>query len=98
MTIKFPHKDSITGELVEVDYWTLAEVAPMLHTAPATVRAKCRAREWPHLEVGGRFYFNANQIAAIVDLHTVHHDDPEPPLPLRLGVAVDDDDLPGGVR
>lgn len=93
MPVKFPEFNPVTGELVEVDYFTAPELADMLHITGRTVTERARLDEWPHLKVGRTAYFNAVQVGGIMGLMKVDPPAiPEPPGPPRLAVPEDPDD------
>lgn len=69
--IVFPHIDPTTGELVDVEYFSVWEVADRLHVSARTVQRRVHASKWPHLRVQGRIYMNGAQIARAVELMTV---------------------------
>lgn len=72
--INFPRKDKRTGELVDVRYWSVWEVAEMLHVSPTTVRRRANAGIWPHFHPGRAVYFNADQIEYAVQQMTFDPD------------------------
>jgi len=97
MPVPFPTLDPETGELTQVDYFTLGEVAALLHVSHTTVRRRILADEWPHLTIAQTHYMSAAHIAQVVDMHTVEPAPavPEDPRPPRLGTPLTDTDLEG---
>jgi excisionase family DNA binding protein len=97
MPVSFPTLDPDSGELVPVDYFTVGEVAALLHVSHSTVRRRVLANEWPHLTIAGGHYLNAVQVAAVVRMHTVEPTPavPEDTRPPRLGTPLTDTDLEG---
>lgn len=101
MPVAYPSKDPETGELTEVDYFTVGEVAEMFHVSQATVRRRIKAGEWVVFEpVAGAYYMSPDHVAAVVEsmTHTVGPPPPDVPeggKPPRLGVPVDPTDLEG---
>ena len=100
MPEQFPTLDPTTGELVEVTYYDIAEVAAMLHVSESTVRRNLFAKSdpWPHLTIGRGHWMSASDIGWVVAQSTV---DP-PPFPgvpeagpARLGTPLTDRDLEG---
>lgn len=97
MPVPFPTLDPETGELVATDYYTVGEVAALLHVSHATVRARIRSGEWRALRIATGFYMTAEHIGLVIDSCT-HGGPPEPepdPGPPRLGIPVRDADLEG---
>jgi len=97
MPVSFPTLNPDTGELVPTDYYTVGEVAAMLHVSHSTVRRRILDREWPHLTIAQAHYMSAEHVARVVAMHTV---EPEPELPPndgrpKLGTPLTDKDLEG---
>lgn len=96
----FPTLDPATGELVEIEYFSVDEVAAMLHLSSATVRRKIVDKQdpWPHITIIRGHWMSAADIGWVVAQSTV---DP-PPFPgiptggpPRLGIPLTDADLEG---
>lgn len=99
MPIAFPHRDSETGQLTQVDYYSAEEVAGLVHVSRETVWRNCSNARWPHLKVQRRYFLNAAQIERVIEMMTVDPDELSPWEPPRsLGVIVGDDELGEGVR
>lgn len=97
MPVPFPTLDPATGELVTRDYFTIEEVAELLHMSPSTVRRRILDHAWPSLSIAQSHYMSAEHVAAVVAMHTV---DPAPavredPAPPKLGTPLTDADLEG---
>lgn len=98
MPTPYPEYDEATNTLVQVDYWTVGEVAAMFHMAEATVRRRVRAEGWDVFHpLPGLIMFSAKQIAEAKatmtgPLTNGHHRD-IPEGGTRLGVPVDPTDL-----
>lgn len=97
MPVPFPTLDPETGELVTMPYWTVGEVAALLHVSHSTVRRRILADEWPHLTIAQAHYMNARHVAAVVAMHTVEPRPavPEAEGPPKLGTPLSDTDLEG---
>ena len=97
MPIAFPHMGD-DGKPYDVTYYSAKEAAPKLHVAQATLRAKLRRGEWPHLVVSGRYYLSDAHLARIVEILTVDPDELgawHDPDERRLGVVADPDESEG---
>lgn len=98
MPVQFPTLNPETGELVPTDYYTVGEVAEMLHVSHSTVRRRILAGEWPHLTIAQGHYMSAPDVGWVVERNTVN---PEPPpAPCNgsrpeLGIPLSDTDLEG---
>jgi excisionase family DNA binding protein len=97
MPVDFPTLDPESGDLVPTPYYTVGEVAELLHVSHWTVRDRLRRGEWPHLTIAGSHYLSGAMVADVVALCTV---DPRPqvedcPAPPKLGTPVQDHDLEG---
>src|SRR5262245_2019923 len=95
--VQFPTLDPATGELVPTDYYTVGEVAALLHVSHSTVRRRILAGEWPHLTIAQGHFLSAEHIAAVVAMHT---HEPGPAVPPgngvpKLGTPLSDTDLEG---
>lgn len=98
MPVPFPTLNPDTGELETLDYYTVDEVAALLHVHANTVRRRINGGEWPHLTIAQGHFLNAEQIAEVIALST-HKPAPDIPCrdgePPRLGVPLSDKDLEG---
>src|SRR5262245_42260044 len=100
MPVSFPTMDPDTGHLVDRDYYTVGEVAAMLHVSHSTVRRRILAGEWDHLTIAQGHYMDAAMVVAVVEKH-IHRAGPCPELDTdtgrrpRLGTPLSDDDLEG---
>lgn len=97
MPVDFPTLDPETGDLVPTPYYTVGEVAELLHVSHWTVRERIRRGEWPHLAIASGHYLSAAMVAEVVESCTVParpqvDDTPPPP---RLGTPMTDQDLEG---
>lgn len=100
MPVTIPTLDPSTGELVDREYWDMAEVAAMLHVSTTTVRRFVLAGDWPSLKLGRAHWLSAEHIGWIVDQGTT---DPPPfpgipdaaDRPPVLGIPLADSDLEG---
>jgi hypothetical protein len=97
MPVSFPTMNPDTGELVPTDYYTVGEVAAMLHVSHSTVRRMILIGEWDHMTLAHVHYMSAAHIAAVVDRATVEARPaiPETTEPPKLGVPLSDTDLEG---
>jgi hypothetical protein len=69
MPVPFPdHVDPETGALAERDYYTVAELAAMLHTSERTVYARLKSGTWPYVRVVRTPYFSPDHVAEIFGL------------------------------
>lgn len=107
----FPEWNERENRLVERDYYSLEELADMLHVSRDAAYRRMRADDWPRLEVLRRTWFSAEDVGAIV-AHMRHGDglpEGEGPRPLGWTVPPDPwdregdaaepaDQNPGGVR
>jgi AraC-like DNA-binding protein len=98
MPVPFPTLNPETGELVPTDYYTVGEVAALLHVSHTTVRRRILANEWPHLTIAQAHYMSAEHVARVVAMHTVAPEPavgPDDPPPPKLGTPLSDRDLEG---
>ena len=86
--------------LTEVDHYSLAEVARMLHMGYSTAQRDVHRQKWPHVKVAHRFWFSEADIAQILRILRPY-DGPEErtePAPLGLVVPPEGDDGPPVIR
>jgi hypothetical protein len=96
MPVSFPIRDTETGALVDVEFFTLPEVADRLHMSLTTVKEYLRADKWPYLRVGRSRFMSAEDIARAVE--SGRHDPdriPEATGRPALGIPISDTDLEG---
>lgn len=97
MPVPFPTLNPSTGELETVDYFTVEEVAELLHISHTTVRRRLLSGEWPHMKIAHGYFLSAEMVARVVKLSTheptvdVERSDKPP----RLGTPLGDRDLEG---
>lgn len=106
MPVKFPEWDDTENRLVERDYFSLSEVATMLHMSRSTAYEAMRAERWPYLKVARRVWISQTNLRTILD--QMRHnddgtayaegDDDGPALGLAMPPDDDGDQDPGGVR
>jgi excisionase family DNA binding protein len=65
-----------SGEVSQVPYYTIDEVAEMFHTSRETIYKRMRDGEWPYIRVIQRVYFSPAHIQEIIRKST--HDDGSP--------------------
>jgi excisionase family DNA binding protein len=97
MPVQFPTLNAETGELVPTDYYTVGEVAELLHVSHSTVRRRILAGRWPHITIAQGHYMAAPDVAWVVEESRV---DPTPANPCNgsrpeLGIPLTDTDLEG---
>lgn len=105
----FPVLDPATGVLTDTDYYTITEVADMLHVSQSKAYRLMRADGWPHLQIGNAVWLSPQDVGAVVESMR-RNDGPVPegaesqpglgiPVPADPWVSDDDADQdPGGVR
>ena len=92
----FPHRNDETGELIDVTYYTPAEIAKMLHISRRQVWANCASGRWPHLRMQRRYFLNAEQVNRVIEILTHDPDElPEWEPPRSLGVVINPDEIEG---
>lgn len=97
MPVSFPVLNPSTGQLDSQDFFTVGEVAELLHMSHSTVRRRIKSGRWPYFApVPGAFYLSAQDVGYVVEL-LHHHPDPGPcdghDTPPRLGIPLSDSDL-----
>jgi AraC-like DNA-binding protein len=97
MPVLFPTLDPETGELADMTYYTLGEVAERLHVSHTTVRRRILAGDWPHLSIAQQHYMSAEHVARVMAMSTVEpaRAIPECEGPAKLGTPLADRDLEG---
>lgn len=97
MPVPFPTLNPDTGRLESMDYYTVGEVAELLHVSHSTVRRFILAGEWPHLTIAHAHYMSAAHVAEVVAMNTHEAGPaiPEPEGPPKLGTPLADRDLEG---
>ena len=101
MPVTFPTLDPDSGELIQVDYFTIGEVADMFHVSHSTVRRRIKSGEWSFFSpIPGAYFMSPAHVAEVVRRNTHPAEDPPPaidgtPPPARLGTPMEDKDLEG---
>jgi hypothetical protein len=62
----FPTLDPDTGALVDVEYFSIREVAERLHMSRARAYDAFKADAWPHLLVAGKAYLSSADLVTVV--------------------------------
>lgn len=96
MPVQFPTADpNDPTTLRTLDYYSVDEVADMLHLSTSTVRARLASGAWPCLDLGvHRRFLSAEHIATIMELSTRGVADAMD-APPRIGTPVTDADTEG---
>lgn len=100
MPVPFPTLDPDTGTLVPTDYYTVGEVADLLHVSHSTVRRRIKAGDWSFFSpMTGAYFFSPAHVAEVMERQTHHAPelsecDATPPPP-KLGTPLTDTDLEG---
>lgn len=106
----FPEWDDTENRLVDRDYYSLAEIAPMLHMGKTKAQELLKSERWPHLRIGSRVWVSERDFRVILagmrqnDTGVPEADDAPSlgiPLPVEdpwLNDEGEADQDPGGVR
>lgn len=86
----FKCRDPETGALADVEHWSLSDTARLFHCRRDLIKEGADQGRFPHLKIGARYWFSADDHAAIYA--ALHVDGPEPCRPAPLGTVVDDPD------
>lgn len=68
MPVSYPHYDPETDRLVDHTYYTVSEVADLLHLSPSTVRQRIRDGVYDALKTGHGSFMDAAMIGEAVRL------------------------------
>lgn len=104
MPVTFPTYDRQSGQLRDVEYYSLDELADMLHMAPATAYNRAMKDKWPCLRTNqGRRWYSPEDIGAILDMMRENDRPPEDDgtalgIPIPPDPWLREDTDPGGVR
>jgi hypothetical protein len=101
----FPTYDPETRQIVDVSYFTLTEIAEMLHLHRQTAKNMIEAEDWPRLVIAKKIYVAADDFGRALDGMRRGGIPDDPDDAPRLGIPIPRDpfltqpaDDSGGVR